>query len=175
MIEDRWRLDPGYRIDFFAEQDGVSEGDVLALWGRELRIAEEEVRRRIHEVLLVATTDGGELVGVSSAYLQQNEQLGMDLWYYRALVASEHRQSNVAVNLALIGRDHLEQRFVSGADPRAAGMIYEVEHEGLKRHFDEALWLPTDFTFIGENERGDHVRVRYFPGALAPEPALRGG
>jgi hypothetical protein len=175
VTEDRWRLDEGYRIELFAEQDAVSTEDVLALWGRELPFAEEELRRRIHEVLLVATTDGGELVGVSSAYLQQNEQLAMDLWYYRAFVASGHRQSNVAVNLALIGRDHLEQRFVSGADPRAGGMVYEVEHEGLKRHFDDALWLPTDFTFIGENERGDHVRVRYFPGALAPEPALNGG
>lgn len=170
MIEDRWRLDEGYRIELFAEQDGVSAEDVLALWGRELPLADEERGRRIHEVLLVATTDGGELVGVSSAYLQQNEQLAMDLWYYRAFVASGHRQSNVAVNLALIGRDHLEQRFVSGADPRAGGMVYEVENEGLKRHFDDALWLPTDFTFIGENERGDHVRVRYFPGALAPDP-----
>lgn len=175
MIEDRWRLDEGYRIELFAEQDGVSAEDVLALWGRELPLADEERGRRIHEVLLVATTDGGELVGVSSAYLQQNEQLAMDLWYYRAFVASGHRQSNVAVNLALIGRDHLEQRFVSGADPRAGGMVYEVENEGLKRHFDDALWLPTDFTFIGENERGDHVRVRYFPGALAPEPALGRG
>jgi hypothetical protein len=27
---------------------------------------------------------------------------------------------------------------------------------------------PTDFTFIVENQRGDHVRVHYFPGALAP-------
>ena len=175
MIEDRWRLDEGYRIELFAEQNGVPAEDVLALWDRELPFAEEELRRRIHEVLLVATTDGGELVGVSSAYLQQNEQLAMDLWYYRAFVASGHRQSNVAVNLALIGRDHLEQRFTSGADPRAGGMVYEVEHEGLKHHFDDALWLPTDFTFIGENERGDHVRVRYFPGALAPEPAASGG
>jgi hypothetical protein len=30
--------------------------------------------------------------------------------------------------------------------------------------------MPTDFTFIGENDRGDHVRVHYFPGAEAPGP-----
>jgi hypothetical protein len=65
-------------------------------------------------VLLVATTDSGKLVVVSSAYVP----------------------------------------------------IYEVENEGLKRHFDDAL--PTDFTFLGENQRGDHVRVHYLPGALAP-------
>ena len=78
--------------------------------------------------------------------------------------------SNVAVMLALIGRDDLQERFVTRQDERGSGLLYEVENEGLKRHFPDALWLPTDFTFIGENERGDHVRVRYFPGALAPEP-----
>jgi hypothetical protein len=36
------------------------------------------------------------LVGVSSAYVQHNPQLRMDLWCYRALVARAHRKSNVA-------------------------------------------------------------------------------
>jgi hypothetical protein len=59
-------------------------------------------------------------------------------------------------------------------DPRGIGIIYEVENEGLKRHFPLALWLPTEFTFIGENAKGDHVRVHYFPGALAPKPDQAG-
>ncbi len=36
-----------------------------------------------------------------------------------------------------------------------------------------ALWLPADFTFIGENAKGDHVRVHYFPGAHVPAGAMR--
>jgi hypothetical protein len=58
---------------------------------------------------------------------------------------------------------------VSGADTRAAGIVFEVQNEGLKL-INDATWLPTDFTFIGESRRGDHVRVHYFPGAVAPEP-----
>ena len=50
-------------------------------------LSEEEARRRLSEVLLVATTDSGKLVVVSSAYIQHNPQLRMDLWYYRAFVA----------------------------------------------------------------------------------------
>jgi hypothetical protein len=171
MTEVDYQLDEGYRIDPFAEQDSVGEQDVIDLWARESVVGPEEAQRRVHEVLLVATSDEeGELVGVSSAYLQRNAQLRMDLWYYRAFVATAHRKSNVAVTLAMQGRDHLQQRFVSGEDTRGAGAVYEVENEGLKRYFNDALWLPTDFLFIGENERGDHVRVRYFPGALAPDP-----
>ena len=119
----------------------------------------------------MGTHSSGDLVGVSSAYLQRNEQLGMDLWYYRAFVAREHRRSGMALSLAMTGRDYLTEQFTSGRDRRCAGMIFEVENDGLKRFFNGALWMPTGFTFIGENSRGDHVRVRYFPGAQAPLPA----
>ena len=163
-------LDDGYRIDLFAEQDEVGEEAVVELWEREAALPPEIARRRIHEVLLVATHESGELVGVSSAYLQRNEQLAMDLWHYRAFVAGAHRKSNVAVSLGVIGRDHLGRRYAEGADRRGAGVIFEVENEGLKRYLDRATWRQTQATFIGVNHRGDHVRVYYFPGALAPEP-----
>ena len=38
-------------------------------------------------MLLVATTDSGKLVVVSSAYVQHSPQLRMDLSYYDAFVA----------------------------------------------------------------------------------------
>ena len=50
--------------------------------------------------------------------------------------------------------------------------IYEVGNQGLKCHFDDAL--PTDFTFLGENQRGDHVRVHYFAGCARPTAPVRG-
>lgn len=165
-----WRIDEGYRVELFSEQDEVAPGAIVDLWEREDVVRGEEARRRIQEVHLIALHDEDGLVGVSSAYLRRNAQLDMDLWYYRAFVARAHRMSNVAVTLAMTGRDLLERRFLAGDDPRAQGAVYEVENEGLKRHFPHALWLPTGFTFIGENARGDHVRVRYFPGAKAPEP-----
>ena len=124
----------------------------------------------MNEVLLVATDPGGEPVGVSTAYLQRNEQLRMDLWHYRAFVASGHRMTNVAQILARDGRDELQQRFVTGRDARAGGILYEVENEAVKRHAPYALWRRLDFLFIGENARGDHVRVHYFPGALGARP-----
>ncbi len=171
MLDERWRLEDNYLVERFDEQDAVGPDDVIALWQREGVVNAEEAERRAHEILLVATEERGDLAGVATAYLKRNEQLRMDLWHFRLFVAGAHRMSNVAVNLALRGRDLLEKRFASGEDPRAAGMIYEIENEGLKRHFDEALMLPPGFTFIGENARGHHVRVRYFQGALAPEPA----
>lgn len=163
-----WNLADGYRVEPLWAVEGVSAQDVVDLWLREGVVDPQEARRRIGEVLLVGTSPEGELVGVSSAYLEMNAQLRMPLWYYRAFTADSHRRSNVAVTLALRGRDLLKQRFTSGEDTRGAGIIYEVENEALKRYFNPAHWWPTDFLFIGENQGGDHVRVHWFPGAKAP-------
>ena len=163
-------LEDRYRLELLAETDAATHDDVLGLWEREAVLPPAEAGRRVHEVLLVATEEKGGVVGVSSAYLSRNPQLRMSLWNYRAYVAEAHRSSNLAVRLAVEGRELLEKRFVSGEDARALGIVYEVENEGLKTYFNRALWLPAGVTFIGENERGDHVRVRYFAGAVAPGP-----
>jgi hypothetical protein len=166
----RYPLEDRYSIAPLGEASGVSADDVLALWAREGVVSAAEAQQRVHEVHLVAVERTEGIVGVSSAYLGRNPQLRMDLWYYRAFVAGAHRMSNLAALLAVRGRDLLARRFVDGEDTRGAGVVYEVENEGLKRYFNKALWLPTDVTFIGENERGDHVRVHYFPDAMVPIP-----
>ena len=170
MADPGRQLDEGYRIELLAEQDEIGDQDVIDVWAREGVVDAAEAGRRILEVLLVAIHERDGLVGISSAYLQRNPQLDMHLWYYRAFVAGAHRMSNIAVQLALMGRDELQDRYVSGADRRGAGILYEVENEGLKRHFNQALWFPTLLTFISENAGGAHVRVRYFPGVTAPGP-----
>jgi hypothetical protein len=170
MPDPAWPLPADYRIVPFAEQDAVSAGDVVELWVREQALPPAEAQRRVGEIILIAVDPPGRPVGITTAYLQFNAQLRAELWYIRAFVSHAHRNSTIAINLALEGRDHLIGRFVDGRDRRGIGLIYEIENEGLKRYFPQAHWLPTDFLFIGENEHSDHVRVHYFPGVLAPEP-----
>jgi hypothetical protein len=171
MVDPHWQLTSGYRVEPFAEQSLVSDEDAVGLWTSEGVLGAEEARRRVSEILLVATDADQRLAGICTTYLQYNQQLRADMWYFRAFVASAHRRFNLAVTLALGGRDHLVNRYVSGEDSRGLGIIFEVENRGLQRTFPEALWMPTNYLFIGENEGGAHVRVHYFPGALAPEPS----
>ena len=158
----------GYRVELLAEHDAVDHRAVLDFWDREGAMPPEEAARRVHEVLVATTDAAGLVVGVSSAYIDRNPQLGMDLWHFRSFVAEAHRASDIALTQSLMGRDHLRGLFVSGQDTRGGGVVYELENEGLKRR-TEAIWpFGLHFAFIGENERGDHVRVYYFPGAVAP-------
>lgn len=130
----------------------------------------DEAARRVHEVLHVAVDGAGSLAGVSTAFVAPVRQLRMDLWHFRAFVAAEHRRSSIALDLLRAGRHLLEQRFVSGADRRAAGMVLVVENDALKRHQPHGDWRRGGVSFIGEDERGAWMRVRYFPGAMAPMP-----
>jgi hypothetical protein len=161
--------EPGYRVGPLDQQEGIGEQDVLDLWARERAFPPEEGKRRIHEVLMVAT-DGRGPAGVSTVHLHRPESLRLDLWYFRVFVAAAHRKGNLAVMLARATRDHLQERFVTRQDTRGAGIAAEVQHEGLQSHLDDAVWPRTGLAFIGETNLGDHLRVRYFPGALAPEP-----
>jgi hypothetical protein len=165
-----WALEGGHHVSVFAQQDMVTSADVTEMWVRERALPAEEARRRVDELLSVGTDQHGRLAGVSTAYLQRHDQLHADMWFIRVFVAAGHRRFDLSTALALVGRDHLLRRHFSGEDRRGLGLIFEVQHEGYKLNAPHALWYPTHFTFIGENPRGDHVRVHYFPGALAPEP-----
>jgi hypothetical protein len=168
-MNETYPLGEGYEVRPFPES-GITPEDVLELWARETGISAGEARKRVNQVQLVAVNESGGLAGISTAYVQRNAQLRMDLWHYRTYVAVAERNHSLSGRLALAVRDHLEQRFITGEDTRAAGMAFEVENEGLKSYFNRALWLPLNFPFIGENSRGAHVRVHFFPGARVPPP-----
>jgi hypothetical protein len=117
---------------------------------------------------MVAVHRDEGVVGVTTSFLKRNEQLRLDLWHYRGFVAEAHRESMLASFFAMDGTKWLSDRFASGEDTRGAGVLYEIENEGLRMYLNRGLWLPSMFWFIGENARGDHVRVHWFPGARVP-------
>jgi hypothetical protein len=168
--DQQYPLEERYRLEVLGETDAASPEGVIAFWESEGVVPPAEAQRRVHEVLLVAIEDAEGVVGVSSAYLSRSPRLQMDLWYFRIFVARAHRNNNLAVALAMDGRDLLEKRFVSGEDTRAAGIIYVIQNEGLKKYRNRAVLLPVEFAFIGQTEEGHHLHVRYFPGAQTPVP-----
>jgi hypothetical protein len=163
-----------YRVLLFEQANDVDEGAVIEFWSAEDAMPAATAQERVGEVIAVAQVQG-ELVGVSTAYLSWSGQLRTPMWHYRTFVGAAHRRSMVAVALLRQTRFHLESQFEEGSDTRAPGIMVEVENVGLKTARMEAVWKtdwagPIRWTFIGENARGDHVRVYYFPGALAPLP-----
>jgi len=165
-------LPAGYRFERFA--DGAVDGDrVTRLWTSEGALSEEEARARVTDVVLVAVGPGDEVVAVSTAWLQENEYLEMPLWNYRTFVSQAHRGGDIAFLLLHATRDELAARYADGADTRASGILMEVQNEILKKHRAQGVWATSRFAFIGEDDRGAHHRVYYFPGAAAPVRSSR--
>jgi hypothetical protein len=164
-------LDRSYTTHVFDRGGPVDAEAVVNLWTREDAMPQDEARRRVREVLVVATHgESADPVGVVTVYLGRSDQLGMDAWYLRAFVAAEHRLTRVAWQLVLAARFELDRRHLTGEDTRAAAMLIEVENQALMHRLDYAEWHPADFTFIGETENGSHVRVHFLPGAMVPAP-----
>ena len=157
-------LGESVRIEPF-DGSSVSTEDVIALWAREGVVVGEEAARRANEVVAVARNDDDQLVGVSTGVLRHFPRLGLDMWYVRAFVSESTRSQNAAAHLIDTARQIYEQRYADGTDQRAPGVLLEVQNEGVKRAMTAAVWEATRYTFIGTNERGDHLRVRYFSGA----------
>jgi hypothetical protein len=157
----------GYRLESFAEQDAVSGEDLVELWVGEGVLPRDEAERRVDEVIVVVIDPDGRPAGVSTAYLQRNEQLGADFWHGRVMVGSTHRGNAISVALALGLREHLEAAHVAG-DHRAVGVLFEVENELLNSYYPQATW-PSGYVFAGTDARGRHLRVWHFAGVPAPQ------
>jgi len=157
----------------YANQTRVTPSDVVALWTAVGGLSASEAHRRVSELLAVAVGRDNELLGVSTAYVAYSPRLQLDLWHVRVLVADEARLLNVARKLLNVGRDILQERYVSGADTRAPGILIEIENTGVNRHMSVARWPTTGYEYIGEDRQGRHLRVVYFPGTELPAPTPR--
>ena len=109
------RLHPGgYQVELFSEQSAVTAADVAGLWEREGVVRGAETQRRLSELLVVATDAALHPAGVSTTYLAYQTQLRAELWHTRVFVAAAHRQSHLAVALALAARDELTRAVLAG-------------------------------------------------------------
>lgn len=158
-----------FQIRPYAAQDDVDDQAVIELWTGERVLPLEEARRRITEVLLVATTGTGELAAITTAYLDRHPHVEMDLWHIRAFVATPYRRTALATTIAVATRVHLRQAWLDG-DRQADGIVMEIENAALRRAFPWAHWPDMDFLFVGRAPTGFPIYVHYFPGAVAPPP-----
>lgn len=164
----------GLRIVRFEEAAEIGEQAILDFWTREGAMPPDaDGRERLPEVTFVGLDGEDRIAGVSTVYLARDEQLRTHVWHLRGFVGEEHRRSALGILFLSENRRYLEARFVSGEDTRGAGLLMEIENPGLKAGRSEAVWGASwapgvRYTFIGENEGGDHRRIHWFPRARVP-------
>ena len=141
--------------------------EIITFWlGEKALPTREAAEKRLEQVVyIVREPDNGAIVAVSTVYRQMNQRLGHPFYYFRCFVTEAHRRQLLAAQLLVRIRDKFNARFLAGEDPKAIGMIVEVENQALNERHRKAVWDHSGFVFIGYNQRSQQVRVFYFDGA----------
>lgn len=142
------------------------EAEIIQFWLDQKALpSEEEAKKRVPQVAFVARNPANDIVAISTVYPQMSPQLANYLFYARVFVADAARRSHTGQDLLLTAVEFFESRFKEGHNPKIIGLFLEVENAALKQARNQAVWPTTGFVYLGQNARGDHLRVRYFEGA----------
>lgn len=160
------KLDKGFRIETVWRNVTPEIGEeIIALWLNEHAMPENIARQRITEVAQIVRDSGDAVAGICTLYREHNIRLRMPLWYIRAFIGSKYRRSSIGFCLLHSTVDYMQDLYDRGEDQRAQGIFMEVENESLRRMAPQGLWGYRRFAYIGNNARGEHMRVQYFNGA----------
>lgn len=139
--------------------------DLLAFWKAHHAIPnEDEARRRLSQVVLLARDADGEIAGVCTAYPATPPQLGQPVYVWRVFIAPAWRSSRLMFNLGSRSCAVLGEYARAHGYP-CIGILVELENERFKEVGRQAEWPRPRFTYIGKSPRGLDVRIHYFKGA----------
>lgn len=140
-----------------------------AMWKSHLPgMKEDELKKRLQQVVFLIQTPQGEIVGISTAFKAYVKQLKNHLYAFRCFIAPDFRIPGLTSTLLVKTRDYLEQiHQLDGPETeRCIGMITLVENERIMEHRREAIWPASKMVYIGNSGAGKHIRVYYFKGAM---------
>ncbi len=145
-----------------SEQDGE---DLLAFWKAHKAIPnDDEARRRLSQVVLLARDRDGAIAGVCTAYAVTPPQLGQPMYFWRVFIAPVWRSSRLFATLMLRSCSVLEV-YARKHDYPCIGILVELENERFNKVGRKAEWPSFRLTYIGKSPRGLDVRAHYFKGA----------
>ncbi len=157
-----------YGITFeevFGKLDQDLAGELIGVWKKFNLLAESESgNTRVKQVVMVVRNKNQEIIGISTAYPIQVEQLKNKLFAFRCMLVPEYRYPGLLTKLTVMTRDFLEEVHLT-YDPYCIGIITEVQNTKLNDHRKEAVYPGSGFTFIGYSKKGFQIRVYYFKGA----------
>jgi hypothetical protein len=154
VFENRWLKDTA----------DISES-VLDLWKQHRGPVGENAEQRLHQLVFVIRNEGGEVVGMSTAFKAYVKQLRNYFYACRLMLAPEYRIPGLTSKLLVSTRDFLESIHRDEVANPAIGLITLVENERIKENRNEAIWPASGMVYIGNSKEGHHIRVYYFKGA----------
>jgi hypothetical protein len=157
-----WEFLRVWQKDVSEYHAGVSE-----LWRLHARLSEDEIQSRLKQLILIVKFKG-EIVGVSTAYLQRVKLLNNhEFAFYRNFVNPQFRIAGLDFKITKLSVEELEETYPQTEAQPVKGVITVLENDYLKKSptMKKAIWVNVPFIFIGNTSAGHPIRVCYFKNA----------
>jgi len=146
--------------------DPILADEIATLWLEQKALPDRrQAIERSQQVVFIARGEDGKIAGVSTAYKQLNPQIEHYFYYMRAFVHPDYRDGDIGRIFTRAIVSFFELQYVTGVDKEVIGVFMEIENQFFQKFRRDAIFPEADFVYIGKNERGVHLRVRYFEGA----------
>ena len=153
-------------LDVWQKLTPALEAEILQFWLDNKALVEKmQPAKRVQQVVCLARSEEGGIVGVSTAQPYLVPMLGQPMYQYRNFIAAGARGQQLSIAFLLKAKAVLQAYNQALATPQCLGIILELGNEALAQRQDQAHWPRTGFTFIGYTPKGLHLRVWYFAGA----------
>jgi hypothetical protein len=146
--------------------DPILADEIASFWLTQQALNDRrQAITRSQQVVFIARGNDGKIAGVSTAYKQMNLQIEHYFYYMRAFVHPDYRDGDIgrAFTRAIVA--FFELLYVTGIDREVVGVFMEIENHFFQNYRRDAILQEAGFVYIGKNERGAHLRLRYFEGA----------
>jgi len=142
-----------YVIDFVYQNinESLSE-EIINLWIENKAIPLEEAKRRTKEVACIGRNEEGQLVGVSSVYLQEFPNYGGVYYDYRQFTRQNDRKIILSQRLF-----HKTLTSLGELKSNSKGVILVTENTKLLRRSGFRIFERSGMKHIGKNELGQDI------------------
>jgi len=150
----------------------VLEAELSQFWlDTKALLQEKRAAARAKQVVCIARSEQGDIVGLGSAYPCIVPLLRQPMYYYRTYVAPDYRGKGLMIPLLNASKEALQEYNLAALPKlKCLGVIVETENKQLEAAFHTAYWPRTGFTFMGYSKHGLPLRVWYFKGARVGKP-----
>lgn len=158
----------GTEFELVADWKQMTQADAAAIrafWLEERAIAkDEEVAKRLGEVVLHARTPDGRVAAVCTAVTMTPPALGQPVYYWRTFVGSAWRTTKLV--RALLNRScALLGEYAQANGNPCVGILLELENARFGETLRRPVWSNPDFVYLGRAVGGRELRIHYFPDA----------
>ena len=132
-------------------------------------VDEGKAAERAAQVVCVARLDG-RVVGATTAYPRIVPMLRQPMYYLRMYLAQDLRGKDMSWQFLNDSFAVIEKQELGKDKPLCLGVILALDNQRLARHYNDAYWPRTKFTYAGISRDGKELRVRYFEDVRLPPP-----